>query len=306
MLSVIICTHNPQMAYIERVLAALRDQSLPMAEWELLVVDNASLTSLAAQVDLSWHPHAAHIREASLGLTHARLRGIAESSGNTLVFVDDDNVLERDYLEVVVQIGREWPGIGAWSGQLIAEFEAEPPASITPYVQMVGIRRLERDRWSNLPLFMETVPWGAGLCIRRSVAEAWADQMVDADPLRVALDPTGEELLRYGDIDLAFTAADVGLGTGLFTSLRLTHLIPKGRLQLDYLLALHEGNNYSRAVLFAVRGRPPEEEAPWHRALRRCRILLERDRVRRKFMLAGDRGKRRAFADISSAMGRPT
>ena len=39
-----------------------------------------------------------------LGLTPARLRGIRESRGELLVFVDDDNVLERDYLEVALAL----------------------------------------------------------------------------------------------------------------------------------------------------------------------------------------------------------
>ena len=40
--SIIICAHNPRFHYLERVLAALRIQSLPYEQWELLLVDNAS------------------------------------------------------------------------------------------------------------------------------------------------------------------------------------------------------------------------------------------------------------------------
>jgi glycosyltransferase involved in cell wall biosynthesis len=40
--SVIICTHNPRPHYLSRVPAALRSQTLPMEQWELLVIDNAS------------------------------------------------------------------------------------------------------------------------------------------------------------------------------------------------------------------------------------------------------------------------
>ena len=41
-ISVIICTHNPRMDYIDKVLSALKSQSLSQQEWELLLVDNAS------------------------------------------------------------------------------------------------------------------------------------------------------------------------------------------------------------------------------------------------------------------------
>jgi hypothetical protein len=58
---VIICTHNPRPQYLSRTLEALRRQTLAKAEWELLVIDNASRSSVAAPVSLSWHPSARHV-----------------------------------------------------------------------------------------------------------------------------------------------------------------------------------------------------------------------------------------------------
>src|SRR5215213_946920 len=100
----------------------------------------------------------------------------------------------------------------------------------------------EHDKWSNVPEFSPTLPYGAGLCVRRRVALAWATQMTKGSPLRLALDPTGRGLLRCGDLDLALTAPDIGLGTGLFTALRLTHLIPARRVEPKYLAELQEAN----------------------------------------------------------------
>ena len=97
-ISVIICTRNPREDYLRRTLDALKAQSLPKDQWELLVVDNASDAPLAGRFDLSWHPNARHVREEKVGLTHARLHGIAASQADLLVFVDDDNVLRPDYL----------------------------------------------------------------------------------------------------------------------------------------------------------------------------------------------------------------
>src|SRR5262249_51461844 len=139
MLSVIVCTHDPRDDYLARVLAALASQSLDYGAWELLVVDNGSTEELGATIDLSWQPRARVVREDRLGLTHARLRGISETAGEILVFVDDDNVLDPDYLQVVGEIGSEWPFLGAWSGQLFGEFEVDPPAWAKPYVRMAGL-----------------------------------------------------------------------------------------------------------------------------------------------------------------------
>ena len=80
-LSVIICTHNPRKDYLTRVLQALKAQTLPKDQWELLLIDNASDQELARSWDLSWHPHGRHIREDKTGLNFARARGFAEAQG---------------------------------------------------------------------------------------------------------------------------------------------------------------------------------------------------------------------------------
>src|SRR5206468_717972 len=122
-----ICTHNPRADYFDRVLVALRAQSLHLDRWELLVVDNHSDQLLVDYIDVRWHPEARIVREETLGLTPARLRGIREARGDLLVFVDDDNVLDADYLETALRIAEQKAFLGAWSGQCCPEFEADPP-----------------------------------------------------------------------------------------------------------------------------------------------------------------------------------
>ena len=57
------------------------------------------MNKLADRFNISWHPNGRHVREDELGLTPARLRGVAEAVAELLVFVDDDNILDPDYLE---------------------------------------------------------------------------------------------------------------------------------------------------------------------------------------------------------------
>ena len=129
--SVIICTHNPRSDYFARVLDGLRNQTLPLHKWELLIVDNASRLPLASSWDISWHPNARHILESELGLSHARRRGIQEASADLIIFVDDDNVLDETYLAEAIKIKQEWPSLGVWgSGSIRGDFEVELPESL--------------------------------------------------------------------------------------------------------------------------------------------------------------------------------
>ena len=121
-LSVIICTHNPKIQLLREVLNALKTQTLDPSTWALLIVDNASGKPLQNQLDLSWHPQAKVVSEEILGLTHARLRGIQEQPSDIIVYVDDDNILQNDYLANVIQIADRYPWLGAWGGNLIPRY----------------------------------------------------------------------------------------------------------------------------------------------------------------------------------------
>ena len=253
MISVIICTHNPRPDYFSRTIDGLRNQTLDRAAWELIVVDNASEEGKAPREDLHWHPNARLIPEPRLGLTPARLRGIRHAKGELLVFVDDDNVLDPDYLEIAVRIAEERPFLGSWSGQCRPGFEETPPQWTRRYWGNLALREFDRDVWSNLPRLADTMPCGAGLCVRRGVAIRYLE-LHETGHRRFQLDRAGTSLLSGGDNDLAACACDLGLGVGLITSLKLTHLMPPDRLTVDYLARLVEGISFSGALLDAEHG----------------------------------------------------
>ena len=269
--SVVICTHNPCKKNLERVLEGLRLQSLDIREWELLLIDNSSETPLNGRYDLSWHPHARNIREETIGLTPARLRGIVESNGETIVFVDDDTVLSSSYLEHVLAISQEYPFIGAWCGSSIPEYEKPLPKWIGNEVWRLTVVDVERDIWGNDP-DGAGVPFGAGLCVRRNVGLQFLD-LCENDSNRRMLDRIGIALAGYGDVDLALCAVDIGLGVGRFMRLQLTHIIPAGRMTLDYFLRHAEGDASSRMLFRAIRGYPIEQAKQLNCFTRFCMLF---------------------------------
>ena len=247
-LSVVICTHNPRPAYFAKCLEALRSQTVALSSWKLVIVDNRSDNPLAERTDLAWHPFARVVREETLGLTPARLRGIRESKGDLLVFVDDDNVLDADFLETAQHIMEERPFLGSWSGQCRPAFEQPPPEWTRRYWGNLVIREFDKDVWSNLPRLSQSMPCGAGLCVRRDVALHYLD-LHESGKRSFQFDRSGKSLLSGGDNDLATCACDIGLGVGLIASLKLTHLVPPERLTVDYLSRLAEGIHYSSTLL---------------------------------------------------------
>ncbi|KAF0094497.1 MAG: glycosyl transferase family protein [Puniceicoccaceae bacterium 5H] len=254
-IAVILCTRNPRPDYLERVLRALREQTLPRSQWEFCLVDSASDAPLSEVLGLLWHPSAQIVRVEQPGLTPARLAGFAATTADLIVLVDDDNVLAPDYLEQAVAIGEQYTWLGAWGGNVQLIFEEEPPVWLHRYRHLLAERKVYQIRWSNDYLHAP-VPCGAGMVVRRQVAEAYRRATVE-DPARQELDRSGDSLLSDGDTDLALMACDLGLGLGAFPMLGLQHLIPARRLTLDYIVELHAAMIASGLTLRALR---PETE----------------------------------------------
>ncbi len=298
-LSVIICTHNPRPDFLARTLAALRAQDCPLADWELLLVDNASREPLAARCDLAWHPHARHVREDELGITAARIRGMREARSDLILFVDDDNLLASDYLRCGLDLGQRHPGVGVWGGQLLPAFESAPAGWTRRWWSYLAIRPLGRDLVAAHARDYDAIPPTAGMFLRRPVWEAYL-RLVVLDPRHLVLGLRGTKRIPGQDLDIALGVFDLGLAAARFAALRLTHLMPAARLQEGALLNLVESVACSTVVLEGLRDRPPPPAATnrwryWRDCLRAWRLP---GRTRR-FFLAELRGRRRGARELA-------
>lgn len=252
--SVILCAHNPPPHHLQRALEALRVQTFSRDGWELIVVDNASSTPLAEAYDLSWHPHGRHVREDELGLTPARSRGIRESRGDILVFVDDDNLLAPGYLDAACAIAREWPGVGVWGGSCVPEFEVSPADGLRRYLCWMAVMDVGHVHVTTLLEGPGFRPIGAGMCVRRRIALSWAEE-IGVDPARRQLGARGDCPAGSEDEDIRMSAVRLGYAMGVFPQLSLVHLIPAERVTLNAFARLYEHRLGSQMALAAAHGR---------------------------------------------------
>ena len=252
-LAVAICTHNPRRAFLEETLAALRQQTVPPTEWDLLIVDNASSEPISSWLDLSWHPCARIEREETLGTAHARHHALARCRDHELLlFVDDDNLLAPDYLAQGLRLGREHPRLGCWGGQLIPRYETTPPSWLGPYEKYLAIWQFTDAAVSSTIDSYDLCPPSAGCFIRRVVRTRYL-QMLAQDPRRLTLGAKGDVLVRGEDLDLVLTAIDLGCELGRFPELKLIHCMPSVRLEVSYLARLLEGTTCGTTLLEYLR-----------------------------------------------------
>jgi len=264
-LSVVLCTHNPRRAVLEETLAALRrQQPLDQGGWEFILIDNASTPPLQGSIDLRGCGEARIVREDRLGLTHARLRGLAEASADILVFVDDDNLLDDGYLRLAARAMSEDRTLGAIGGKSIARYEAPPPAwfpelgidlacrdlgETAQYASWEGIDQAQRS-------YPDCAPIGAGLVIRRAVFADYAAAAAES-AARLGLGRRGADLASGEDNDIIMTALEEGWRVAYLPELRLEHVIPAGRLTRDYLAAYAYSSTRTWVRVLDVHGISP-------------------------------------------------
>src|SRR5688572_23051795 len=129
-LSVIICTYNPDKAIFKKCLDQIAEASKQFTPFEIIIVDNNSTIPISSHDYInsflgSWSM-ARIVIEEKQGLTPARLRGITESNGDLLIFVDDDNFIDSDYFARAAEISTTYPFIGAFSGRVTLTYDREP------------------------------------------------------------------------------------------------------------------------------------------------------------------------------------
>jgi glycosyltransferase involved in cell wall biosynthesis len=101
LITVALCTHN-HADRLQRTLDDLRQLVQPTQPWEVIVVDNASSDETPQLLaDHRWRPPGVPVRvvrELTLGLSNARNRAIKEAKGEYLLFVDDDETPDPQWL----------------------------------------------------------------------------------------------------------------------------------------------------------------------------------------------------------------
>ncbi|MEN0054045.1 MAG: glycosyltransferase [Mucilaginibacter sp.] len=257
LLSVIIPTYNPHLTRLEQTLSALKGQSLAIDQWELIIIDNNSSNNFERQLNLSWHPAAKIVKETKQGLTYARLRGFNESAGGIIIMVDDDNILNSDYLEKALAIFEQNPKLGAIGGKSVPLFDTEPPEWLSEFYDSLALRNLGNEpmtaSWNNE--YPTAAPIGAGMAIRRDALSAYIKKISSGQ--NNITDRTANSLSSGGDNDMVIEILKSGWQVGYFPGLILQHIIPVQRMQPGYIARLLNNTNKSWAQLLQSQGINP-------------------------------------------------
>ena len=245
--SVITCTYNPDLPRLKRVMKAVEEMGRGHA-MEYLIVDNHSNPALANQFNESFAFYNI-IPESKQGLAHARLTGVEHASGEWIVFMDDDNVPQIDYLNALQKIISENPQVGIWGpGEIEVEFEKEPELWVKKYFMSAFQQKKQiSTEFGTSTEWPSYFPAGSGMCVRKDVFLDYALKWKNG--AYAVTGRKGNTLSSGEDAQLIWNATKNGIPVGSSPLLKLTHLIPEKRTSLTYLknLYFHLSQGYYQA-----------------------------------------------------------
>jgi glucosyl-dolichyl phosphate glucuronosyltransferase len=256
-LEVVICTYN-NAGMLDEVLAALgRQRDVDGGGWSCVVVDNNCTDGtervVRRHIALGAIPGLRLVHEPTQGLTPARLCGVHASTAPWIAFVDDDCILDEDWIAAAAAFAESHPHVGAFGGRVTLDFTAEPPPYATAYSYSFAAQ--ERGNARQRVGFLV----GAGLVVKRAALSAcgWTDAPLLADRV-------GNRLVSGGDVEIVLRIASAGHELWYVPECRLLHRIPTRRTALAYLTAINRGLGASQALADAMAW--PSTTAAWFRA----------------------------------------
>lgn len=175
MISVIICTYNREK-YIFNVLESIAKNDLPASDYEIVLIDNNCTDNTKSEVDrfTTTYPQIClrYFVETEQGLSAARNRGIKESAGDILIYVDDDAFVNSTYLSNYSRLFKEHPEIDAAGGPIIPHYECgQEPQWMTYHLKRLLTGYLYFGE-TEKPFPGENYPGGGNAAYRTTVFEA--------------------------------------------------------------------------------------------------------------------------------------
>jgi glycosyltransferase involved in cell wall biosynthesis len=174
---VAVCTRN-RPDHLRRALNALRAQRVKPAE--ILVVDNAPDGSETRRLVQGEFAGVRYVEESIPGLDVARNRALAESSREIVAFVDDDVVVEPDWVAAIGKVFDETDRIAVCTGKVEAlslETEGqrlfEANGGFARGDKRIRLSSNSRGQMTGFP--MPLIAWsisigsGCSMAVRRSV-----------------------------------------------------------------------------------------------------------------------------------------
>jgi glycosyltransferase involved in cell wall biosynthesis len=236
-ISIIICTHNGEKKIKDTLKSILYLNNTDKYNLELLIINNNSndnTVSFCNNILVNSFIPFKILDELNPGLNNARIKGISNATFDWLLFCDDDNILDKNYLNVLFGIIESNSQLGAIGGCGLPLLLCQPKEwfsqfshsyAVGPQSHSIGIMK----NGSFL--------YGACLAIKKNPILS----LIDKKFTTIMTDRVGKKFTSGGDLEFCYLIQLSGLSLYYDDRLIFKHKLDDSRLTWDYYKKLKAG-----------------------------------------------------------------
>lgn len=228
-LSVVICSYN-RGKYLPMVLDSLKVQDLTPQSYEIILVNNNSTDDTDAIVRTYREAHPAfplvYVIEYNQGISYARNRGVETAKGDVIVFVDDDETVDPDFLSSIHRFFSQYEDAGISAGPVIPVYETGKPKWLSHFTMRLITGAYDKGSTIHL-LGNKDYPGTGHACFRKAL-------FTEYGTFDVALGRKGASLMGAEDKDFFLRLMNGGEKCYYLPSAKIYHHIPAGKLTDEF------------------------------------------------------------------------
>lgn len=244
-ISIVIVTYNGSSRIVP-TLKHIVNQKNVYFNWELIVVDNNSTDDTIKIVKSYWENEKVQVpliikQEQRQGTMYARENGIKSSSYRYILFCDDDNWLNSDYLKIAYETitkSSECAALGG-KGEISYPRDMIVPAWIKPFENNYGAGAQGQENKFSSCLYT------AGLIVDRK----WLNLLYKAGFVSSLKGRDDKSLVAGEDTELTYALKSIGGKLIYSPKLQFYHYMPPRRLDWSYLQQLYQAFGFAEFIL---------------------------------------------------------
>ncbi len=241
-LSIVISTYNNALSLI-RTLESVVAQDADSTLWECVVVNNASTDDTEPRFAEFAKEHAGLnlriVSETQQGLSYARNKGIAESKGEFIAFIDDDETINREFISAYIDLFRNH-GAFAAAGAVVARYETARPKWMSHYTEKMIANPFDLGD-EIVTITSKITPTGGNMAFNREIFALYGG-------FDTSLGRKGGTLLGGEENEFFSRIRNLGERVYYTPNAIVYHHIPDRKLTRDYFDRLSYGVGVSKRL----------------------------------------------------------
>lgn len=227
--SFITCTYNRDK-YLEKTLKSVCEQTFDPKNYEIIIVDNNSTDNtpkICEEFQVKYNVRQIrYFKELNQGFSFALNRGINEAKGEYIIFVDDDETIRREHLQLLDKYLNDYPDAQLAASKVVPCYERKEPEWMSPFTKrLIGgyfnagnhVKKLSKVSY----------PGTGHTIIKRELYEKFGYYNTE-------LGRNGTSLIGAEDKDMIFRLINNNIECYYFPDIPIYHHIPEYKLTNEF------------------------------------------------------------------------